>query len=241
MRVLAISHQRDAGPGVFADAAAAAGAALDHWLIDEEDSPPADPAGYDAVMTFGGAMHADQAERHPWLGAEKALLRELLAGQTPLLGVCLGAQLLSEAAGGLPRRASEPEIGWFEVEVTPEGATDPLLGDLAPSFEAFEWHSYECGLPGDAVVLARTTVCSQAFRVGTRAWGIQFHAEVSRADAEHWIDDYRSDPDAVRIGVDPGALRAATRERISAQGALGRGLCARFLDLARGYSASGVR
>jgi GMP synthase (glutamine-hydrolysing) len=228
MRTLAISHQRDAGPGVFAEAVEAGGHSLDVWHLAETDEPPADPLGYDAVLTFGGAMHADQEDGHRWLAEEKALLRELLAVDMPVLAVCLGCQLLAEAAGGTAARASEPEIGWFEVEVTDDGATDPVLGPLAPSFHAFEWHSYECRLPDEAVVLARTPVCVQAFRVG-RGWGIQFHAEVSAADARHWIDDYKADEDAVRIGIDPAALRAETEPRIEAFNQLGRDLCGRWL------------
>ncbi len=162
MRVLVVSHERDAGPGVFADAAAAAGHELETWHIAESGVPPADPFGYAAVMTFGGAMHADQEEKHAWLVREKALLRDLLARDMPLLGVCLGSQLLAEAAGGQAVRASEPEIGWFEVEVTEQGADDPVLGPLAPRFEAFEWHSYRVALPEDATVLAKTPVCVQA-------------------------------------------------------------------------------
>ena len=236
MRTLAIVHQRDAGPGVFADPARARGE-LDVWEVAEHAAPPAEPDGYDAVLVFGGAMHVDQEDRHPWLVAEKVVLRTLLEETVPVLGVCLGAQLLSEAAGGWARRASEPEIGWFEVEVTGPGCRDPLVGPLAPRFQAFEWHSYECGVPDDAVVLARTPVCAQAYRVGSVAWGIQFHAEVSPADADAWIADYRSDPDAVRIGVDPARLAAETKRRIDAQNALGRELCARFLELARQRAA----
>ena len=227
MRVLSITHERDAGPGVFADAIAAAGGELEQWFRAETGAPPADPAAYDAVMTFGGSMHVDQQQEHGWIADEISLLRELLERGTPLLGVCLGAQLLSEAAGGDARPLREPEIGWFEVEVTAAGAQDPLLGPLAPRFEAFEWHSYECGLPAHATALARTPVCAQAFRVGETAWGIQFHAEVSVADVEHWIDEYREDGD--RAGVDPEALRAQTLPRMAAWNDLGRELCGRFL------------
>ena len=99
MRVLAIVHQRDAGPGVFAEAVAAAAGTLDIWLPAETDAPPAAAEGYDAVMVFGGAMHVDQEAEHPWLRDEKGLLRDLLDRGTPLLGVCLGAQLVAEAAG----------------------------------------------------------------------------------------------------------------------------------------------
>ncbi len=228
MRVLAVVHQRDAGPGVFADAVRARGATLATWLPAETDAPPGPPEGYDAVMVFGGAMHADHEDRHPWLGDVKALLRDLLARDVPLLGVCLGAQLLAEAAGAKPRRARMPEIGWHEVEVTAEGAADPLLAPLAPRFTGFQWHSYEFPLPPGATPLARSEVCLQAFRRGS-AVAIQFHAEVTGADAEAWIDDYRSDEDAVRIGVDPEELRRQTRAAIGEWNEIGRAICERFL------------
>ena len=123
-----------------------------------------------------------------------------------MLGVCLGAELLAEAGGGEVRRAPAPEIGWHTVELTDDAATDPVLGGLPLSFEAFQWHSYEFALPPGATELARSDVCSQAFRLGDSSWGIQFHAEVALADAERWITDYRNDPDAIAIGLDPGAL-----------------------------------
>ena len=241
MRVLAIVHQRDAGPGVFADAARARGARLEPWSIAEERSPPEDPAAYDAVLTFGGAMHADHEDRHPWLKEEKALLAELLERGVPLLGVCLGAQLLAEAAGAPPRRASQPEIGWYDVEVTEKGAADPLLGPLFPTFEAFQWHSYEFPLPAGASPLARSEACLQAYRIAEGAWGIQFHAEVTREDADAWISDYRSDEDAVRLPLDPEGLRRRTQAAIAAWNELGRGICERFLAVAdrrRGVSPS---
>jgi GMP synthase (glutamine-hydrolysing) len=232
VRTLAISHQRDAGPGVFAEAVAGGGHDLDVWRIDEGGNPPADPLGYDAVMTFGGAMNVDQPDRHAWIEPERELLAELIEAGVPLLGVCLGSQLVCEAAGGGAGRAPEPEIGWRRVEVTEAGRGDPLLGPLAPSFEAFQWHSYQCVPPAGAVVLARSPVCVQAYRVGETTWGIQSHPEVSAADAAHWIDDYRSDPDAVRIGIDPAVLGPQTSGRIEAWSELGRALCARFLAAA---------
>src|SRR3954453_21163988 len=147
MRVLAIVHQRDAGPGVFAEAIAEAGGELDEGTRAERPEPPADPLGYDAVLVLGGAMNVDEGERHGWIAEEVALLRELLAREGPLVGLCLGGQLLAAAAGAEARRAARPEIGWHQVEVTPEGGDDPLLGPLAPRFEAFQWHSYEFPLP----------------------------------------------------------------------------------------------
>jgi GMP synthase (glutamine-hydrolysing) len=228
MRALSIAHQRDAGPGVFADAMQSLGVEHDLWLRAETDSPPRGAASYDAVLVFGGAMHADQDDQHPWLREEKRLLRDLLARRVPLLGVCLGAQLVAEAAGASARRASAPEIGWHDVEVTAEGERDPLLAPLAPRFTAFQWHSYEFTLPPGATPLARSDTCLQAFRLD-RATGIQFHAEVSAHDAEAWIADYRSDADAVRIGVDPYTLQRETRESIREWNEVGRSLCERWL------------
>jgi GMP synthase (glutamine-hydrolysing) len=236
MRALAIVHQPDAGPGVFADEMRERGVELDQWMLSERGTgPPREVADYDAVLTFGGAMHADQEDRHPWLRFEKDFLAAMLDDQMPILAVCLGSQLLAEAAGGTARRASQPEIGWFEIEVTEEGAADPVIGPLAPGFTGFQWHSYEAVPPKGTTVLARTPVCSQAFRIGESAWGIQFHAEVTAEDAGAWIGDHRSDEDAVRIGVDPEALRSQTERRIADWNRLGRELCGRFLEaVARG-------
>ena len=232
MRVLAIVHQRDAGPGVFAEAIEDAGGELDEWTLAERPQPPADPLGYDAVLVLGGAMNVDEGERLGWIAEEEALLRELLAREVPLRGLCLGGQLLAAAAGAQPRRASRPEIGWHQVEVTAEGEDDPLLAPLAPAFAAFQWHSYEFPLPPDAIPLARSEVCLQGCRIGERAWALQFHPEVSRKDALHWIDDYEAEPDAVRIGIDPAVLGPETEEKIAAFSDLGRGLCRRWLGAA---------
>lgn len=233
MRVLAIVHQRDAGPGVFAEAIRGAGAELSEWTLAERPEPPADPLGYDAVLVLGGAMNVDEEARHGWIAEEKALLAELLEREVPLLGLCLGGQLLASAAGAEPRRASRPEIGWHRVVGTPEGEGDPLLGPLAPSFESFQWHSYEFPLPPGAIPLARSEVCLQACRLGERAWALQFHPEVSRADALHWVDDYEADPDAVRIGIDPAVLAPETEAKIDAFNELGRALCTRWLEASR--------
>jgi GMP synthase (glutamine-hydrolysing) len=228
VRVLTIVHQPNAGAGVFGEVAEAEGHELVRW-IPPAGPPPSDD-GFGAVMVFGGSMHLDQEDENPWLRDEKEFLRELLEGGTPALGVCLGSQLLAEAAGAEPRRASRPEIGWHGIELTPEGRSDPLLAPLAAGFEGFGWHSYEFPLPPEADPLARSEVCLQAFRLRDRpVWGLQFHAEVTPGILDSWIDDYDSDEDAVRIGLDPARLREESAGRIEGWNELGRGLSARFL------------
>jgi GMP synthase (glutamine-hydrolysing) len=233
MRVLSIVHEPTAGPGVFAEVLDERRAETLTWRPPEDPDPP-ELAGLSAILAFGGAMHVDQDERHPWLAAERAILSEALAARIPLLAVCLGSQLLAQAAGAPVDRSAQPEIGWHDVSLTPEGAADPLLAALGKQFHAFQWHAYEFALPRGAVALAHSDFCLQAFRAGEAAWGIQFHAEVSRADAMAWIDDAGDDPDAAAAGIDADALREQTAAAIDGWNETGRALCARFLDAAAG-------
>jgi GMP synthase (glutamine-hydrolysing) len=232
VKVLAIVHEDHAGPGVFGEAIQERGDTLAEWKVPTETEPPGDPLAYDAVLVLGGAMNVDEGDEHLWLHAERALVGELIERRVPLVGLCLGSQVVAQAAGAVPRRAAPPEIGWHTVELTEAGREDPLLGPLGPSFEAFQWHSYEFPPPPDAVALARSEVCLQAARIGEAAWAIQFHPEVTEADALHWTADYASDPDAVRIGVDPTALTLEIEAKIGAFNELGRGICRRWLDFA---------
>jgi GMP synthase (glutamine-hydrolysing) len=230
--VLAIVHEDHAGPGVFGEAIRERGDVLEEWMVPTVAEPPGDPLGYDAVLVLGGAVNVDEGHDHPWLHAERGLLGELLERRVPLVGLCLGSQMVAQAAGAVPRRAPRPEIGWHTVELTEAGTEDPLLGPLGPSFEVFQWHGYEFPLPPGAVALARSEVCLQGARIGEAAWAIQFHPEVTEADALHWTEDFESDADAVRLGIDPTSLALEIEAKIGAFNELGRGICRRWLDLA---------
>ncbi len=231
MRLLQVIHQDDAGPGVFQ----AEGADVVAWHADREPPPTLD--GIDAALVLGGAINVHQAERHPWLGDEVAVVADLVRRRVPTLGVCLGAQLLAQAAGGSVRRTTPPEIGWYEIELTEAAGADPVMGGLPDRLTSFQWHSYEAVPPDGATILARSDAALQAYRLAEApAWAIQFHAEVSSADATHWIEDYRSDPDAIAMGIDPRTLQAQTDELIDPWHDLGRALFGRFLDAARDYS-----
>jgi GMP synthase (glutamine-hydrolysing) len=217
MKVLAVTHGASVGPGVFGEAVQAAGHALETWCVPLDGEPP---AAADAVLVFGGAMHPDQEEEHPWLRREHRFLEEQLDRGTPLLGVCLGAQLIAKAAGAGVHRARVPEVGWLPVE---QVADDPVLAALPRRFDAFQWHHYTYELPAGAIELARSDVSTQAFRLGP-SLGIQFHAEVTAAMVASWLAE---DPDDV---ADVEGLRRATAERIEGWNELGRALCGRFLQ-----------
>jgi GMP synthase (glutamine-hydrolysing) len=222
MRVLAVTHGPSVGPGVFADAVQEAGHELVEWPVQLGGRAP---EGADAVIVLGGAMHPDEDERHGWLSTELRWLEGLLDQGTPLLGVCLGSQLVARAAGAEVFRSSESEVGWLPVERTAAAADDPVAGALPERFDAFEWHHYTHTLPAGAVELARSRVCTQAFRLGN-AWGVQFHPEVRAEQVEEWLAE---DPEDVS---DPDAILASTRSRIADWNELGRCLCRAFLAAA---------
>jgi GMP synthase-like glutamine amidotransferase len=224
MRFLSILHPGGGHSGVLRDSIAAGGHELVEWTPGDGEQLPGQLGDYDGVAVFGGGMNVVDQERLPWLTGEIELVRDVLQAGMPLLGVCLGAQLLVTAAGGEVHRVDDPEIGWFEVERLPAGDEDPVAGALPERFTAFQWHSYACRLPAGAVELARSPVCPQAFAVAPGAWGVQFHPEVTPDVLDEWFDDYESDPDAVRLGFDPDAMRAAVPGHIGEWNAIGRAL-----------------
>ncbi len=221
MRVLALTHGPSVGPGVFGDAIRSGGHQLLERVVPAEGLGP---HGADAVVVLGGAMHPDQEETHGWLRAEVEWIAQELERGTPLLGVCLGSQLVARAGGADVYRAAEPEVGWIPVDV--RSGDDPVAGELPRRFRAFQFHEYTHDLPAGAVELARSAVCTQAFRLGN-AWGVQFHPEVRLEQIESWVVE---EPDAV---ADVDAFLAESRARIDDWNELGRRLCTAFLHTAQ--------
>lgn len=230
MRVLSVTHGPSVPGGVFEEVVEASGHAFERWVVPSGGAP--DPAGsYDAVMIFGGSMHPDEDEEFGWLEREEQFLRDVLADEVPVVGVCLGAQMLARAAGAWVAPAAAAEIGWVEVTLTPEGEADPVLGSFPPRAEAFQWHHYTFGIPEGATELARSDVCTQAFRLGN-AWGLQFHAEVTLPMVRAWVAE-----EADELPVSPEDFLAATDDRIAGWNEHGRRLCIAFLETALRRSA----
>jgi GMP synthase (glutamine-hydrolysing) len=233
MDVLALIHGDEARSGIFAEAAEARGDRIEEWSIAWGTPPPRPLDDYPAVLVFGGAMHADQDHLHPWLHEETMLLQRLLDQRTPVLGVCLGVQMIARAAGAPVGPVEHPEIGWHDVELTQAGRDDPLFRGLPASFPALQWHFYTYGIPAGGVELARSAVCTQSFRLGEAAWGVQFHPEVTAEQLERWM---REDPDEIPIPVEQ--FRAETQRRIGDWNEVGWAICTNFLGLAEGLRAA---
>ena len=222
MNVLSVVHGEDARTELFGPVVAAAGHRLSEWSFASGGAPPS----ADAVLVFGGAIHPDQDDRHEWLKAEIAWLTELIEDGVPTLGICLGSQLIARATGSWVGPLAEPEIGWHEVELTDEGAADPVLSALPVRFDALEWHHYGHGLPDGAIALARNDASLQGFRLGDACWGVQFHPEVTEPQLDRWMTD-KSD-----LPPDTENLRRETRQKIGTWNELGRRLCGAFLAAA---------
>jgi GMP synthase (glutamine-hydrolysing) len=194
------------------------------------DHLPRSPEEFAAILSGGGTADTHQTDEHPWLIHEVALLRAAIAAGVPTMGLCLGAQLLTEAAGGAVYRCDPPEVGWFEVEAAPEAASDPVMGALPPRFMAMQWHLYACELPSAATELARNAACVQALRIGAAAWGTQFHIETTREILASWAD--LAPDELARFGYDRARYDADLDRYGPAHEAIGRDMAWRFAEVA---------
>jgi GMP synthase-like glutamine amidotransferase len=188
VKVLAVTHGPDVGPELLGDVVREEGHELVEWDITSAGTPTVDA---DAVIVLGGHQNVGEELEHPWLHEEYDALRRWVDAGTPLLGVCLGAQTLAHAAGARVAPAARRYGGFYETELTGAGAADPVLGALPRRFAALNANAYGFTVPPDGTPLARGAGLEQAFRIGERAWGVQFHPEVRRDQALRWFSKDR--------------------------------------------------
>jgi GMP synthase-like glutamine amidotransferase len=154
-------------------------------------------ADHSALIAMGGDMNVHQDDEYPFLRDERRLVEHCLGEQLPVLGICLGAQLLAAATGARVYQRQYPEIGWVEVETY---AHDPLLIGIDSPFMTLQWHDYSFTLPPGSVRVAARYDGEQVFRVGPRAWGVQFHPEVDAELVDMWVRHERARLEALRPG-----------------------------------------
>jgi GMP synthase-like glutamine amidotransferase len=185
--VAVIEHAAAEGPARIGAALAGRGVEVRHVRADLGEPMPAlgDLAG---LVVMGGLQDAFSDEGFPSRSAELGLLAAAVEAGTPVLGVCLGAQLLAEASGGKAKPGQGPEIGWGPVTLAEAAEHDPLLAGVARQLTVLHWHLDTYQPPPGAVRLASSPVYpEQAFRVGERAWGLQFHVEVDQETVEAFL------------------------------------------------------
>jgi len=213
MRVLAFRHVPFEHLGLIADSLNAHG--LDYEYIDLHQSPATVPSADRAagLIFMGGPMSVNDGL--DYLGREQRLIADAAARGTPVLGVCLGAQLIAAALGSRVYENAVKEIGWAPVHFTEAAAHDPLFGGLFAPELLFHWHGETFDLPPGAVHLAYTRDCRhQAFRVGSNVYGLQFHLEVTPEMIAGWCEEDANEGDMRELTapIDPHANAARLRE-----------------------------
>lgn len=231
-RVLVVQHVGVEGPGRLGEWLAERGWELDVRDVEAGDRLPADLGDHHALLVLGGFMSVHDRDRYPHLVRTEELLRRAVAGDIPVLGICLGGQLLASALGGKVTRNPVREIGPDRVALTDAGRADPLFTGLPAEIPVFQWHGETFSdLPPGAAWLASSPACAhQAFRVGRRAYGVQFHFEVTEAMVAAWAEAYADELRAAR-GLTPEQLVDEFRATAPAVAAAGSRLAANLLAL----------
>ena len=234
MRLLVLQHIACEHPGVFSEVMAERGVEAVPVELDEGEPLP-DWREFDAVLAMGGPMGAVDDAEHPWLAGERELVRDAVADGRGFLGVCLGVQLLAAALGAPVRAMESAEVGMLPVELTPEGRGHPLFAGVEEPIVSLQWHQDTFELPPDSVHLASSpAVENQAFQAGERAFGVQFHLEVTPAMAREWaaVPAYRRSAEQT-LGREGGAAFLAEIEsRAEELRPVARRLYGNWLELA---------
>ncbi|MGQ0698481.1 MAG: type 1 glutamine amidotransferase [Panacagrimonas sp.] len=187
MHVHWLQHAEHEDLGCIAPWLAARGAQVSMTRLHAGEPPPTTP-DFDALIVMGGPMNIYEHESHPWLVPEKELIRSAIDADRRVLGICLGSQLIADVLGGPVSRNAHTEVGWFEVSLNAEGRVHPWFADWPERFEAFHWHSDTFAIPRGAQNLMASEACAhQGFVYGDRIVGLQFHLEVTAADARVWF------------------------------------------------------
>ena len=202
-RVLIFRHVPFEGAGLLGNVLQDRGIGFDYADLYDAAAPAVDPEHYDALVFMGGPMSVN--DDLAYLRLEESYIRKAIAKKVPVLGICLGSQLIAKALGADVRPNGAKEIGWFELRFTPAGIADPMFNGLQAE-TVFHWHGETFSLPPGAILLATSERCSnQAFRVGERTYGLQFHLEVTPEMIADWCleDENCGDVRELVAPIDP--------------------------------------
>ncbi len=203
MRAVCLKHVSFEGPGAFLQALTNRGAQLDHYLVPKDGLPR--DAG-DLLIVMGGPMSVNDSDN--WIAEETAFIRSALLAGKPVIGVCLGSQLMAKAMGATIIPGKALEIGMTPIKLTPEAKNDPIFKTLPDSFDVFEWHGEVFDLPNGCVPLAGSAIAPlQAFRYGARAYGLLFHLEMEQAGIDSLCQECA--PDLVKARLTAQEVKAA--------------------------------
>lgn len=202
--ILVIQHVPHEGLGTFEDVFRQAGCSVQPLLATDPRAKWPTVSKVDGIVSMGGPQSVYEQARHSYLTKEIALLKQAVKAGTPVLGVCLGAQLLAAALGAKVTKNTQKEIGWYPLMREPRADGDPLCEPFGQTETVFHWHWDTFSLPKGAVRLFSSPLCQeQAFRYGERAWGLQFHVEVTEAMIRAWIRANKAELECVKSAIPP--------------------------------------
>ncbi len=173
--------------------------------------------GCDGLVLLGGPMHVCEIEKHPHLLKEMKLIEEAIQKDIPVLGICLGAQLIAKTLGAQVQINQEREIGWQKLKLSEEGKQDPILKFFKEDETVFQWHRDTFDIPKGAVHLATSEICqNQAFRYGDKVYAFQFHLEVDEAMIERWLEvpEHQVILESLKDKTSPDLIREQTKESV---------------------------
>ncbi len=226
---LVLQHVAVEGPGAIGAALRRRGVTV-RTLRTYAGEPVPAALEAEALVVMGGPMGVYEHARHPHLTDEIGLIERTLAAGRPILGTCLGSQLLAAALGARVYPNTRKEIGWHEVELTAAADDDALWRGIAPRFTPLHWHGDIFDLPDGAVRLARSALSpTQAYRHGANAYGLLFHLELDRAQIETWIEAFAGE--LVETGIAPQAIVGDADARLAAAAAVATTVFDRFAAL----------
>lgn len=233
--ILALRHVEHEGLGLLEDILKRAELPCRYVDVFREPGFKFLPESCAGLVVLGGPMNVDQTDRYPFLAAETRWIADAIAADVPVLGICLGSQLLAKALGARVYASRVKEIGWYDVELTPAAKTDPLFSGCSPIQRVFQWHGDTFDLPRGAVQLARGQDCeNQAFRYGDSAYALQFHLEVTPEIVATWLGEPDNCGELSALhNIDPAAIRRAAAQEIPAIAPAANSLFLAFAGLCR--------
>jgi GMP synthase (glutamine-hydrolysing) len=227
----------DAGEtfGITPSALEAADAPVTIWEALQGEAPPS-LDGISGVVVFGSSYNVEHADEQPFMKDARELTLEAIERGVPYLGICFGAQMLAWSLDAPVLKAPQREVGFEVVRPTDAASIDTLLGHYADGDRVFQWHMDTFELPPEATLLAvGDVVANQAYRVGERAWGVQWHLEIDRPELETWLESFqRADgPLETSWGKSASTVKAEADRYLAEHEADGREVFTRFAALAR--------
>ena len=201
-RILVIQHNLDDHLNELAVPLMKAGIDIVPWDVENAPAPTEPIENFDGIISLGAIAGVLEEANHAWMPVERKIFERALELELPLLGVCFGSQLLASAAGAQVFKVETPEVGWTKVDMLPNAANDPVMAAIGSNPDVFHFHYDSFDLPEGAELFGITGDIKQAFKVGPKAWAVQFHIEVGPAAMFSWFATYAREFEKLAGGVE---------------------------------------